>query len=476
MTQRIERHLQIVETNNVFFRNEQQGNRAVVLTIIVTQGIFLLTLLLNLLGVFSGRALTMAAIKGIIFQMFPLAVYAVFGPGKPWMKYVLLISMVLCMAIVDAELTYMTALLMAIPVVISIRYFSAKTTFRVAVFTAIAFAGSAIWGATNGILDVNVIDIPQGSTLFIETRLVTALQEMGLADSMLIRNTLLFRYVPRLFLFVIIAYASIQSAARSHKMIREQQYISRVDAELSMASEIQQSHLPDPLTTFSERTDFDIYATMTPAREIGGDYYDFFMVDDDHLCLLIADVSDKGVPAALFMMSSQSMIKSEAMKGSSPGKVLESVNKQICVNNPKNMFVTVWLGLLELSSGKMKCVNAGHEYPIIKQPGGAFEIFKDKHGLVVGAMDIAKYREYDLSLKPGSKLFVYTDGLAEAIGEEKEQFGLDRVVDVLNRNPDGSPQELLDTVTNEVDVFVHGAEQFDDLTMLCLEYCGLDKI
>ena len=473
--QSIARRLQLIETNDIFFRNEQQGNRAVVLTILVTQGIYVLTLLLNLLGVFSGRALTMAAIKGIIIQMIPLTLYWIFGPGKRWMKHVLLISMVLFMAVLDAELTYMTALLMAIPVVISIRYFSSKTTFNVAVFTAIAFAASAIWGATNGILDVNVVDIPQGTTLYIETRLVTALKEMGLSDSMLIRNTLLYRYLPRLFLFIIIAYASIQSAARSHRMVIEQQYISRVDTELSMASEIQQSHLPDPHTTFSERTDFDIFATMTPAREIGGDYYDFFMVDDDHLCLLIADVSDKGVPAALFMMSSQSMIKSEAMRGSSPGKLLESVNQLICENNPKDMFVTVWLGLLELSTGKLTYVNAGHEYPILKKPNGAFKLFKDMHGMVVGAMDTVKYREYELDLKPGSKLFVYTDGLAEAVGEEKEQFGVDRIVDALNKNPEGSPQQLLETVRNEVDTFVHGAEQFDDLTMLCLEYNGANK-
>ena len=472
MPYRIVRHLQPIETDNIFFRNEQQGNRAVVLTVLVTQGIFLLTLLLNLLGVFSGRALTIAATTGLLVQLIPLAVYAFYGPGKPWMKYVLLSSMVITMAILDAELTYMTALLMAIPVVISIRYFSTKTTFRVAVFTAVAFAVSAIWGATHGILDVNVIDIPQGTTLFIETRLVTALEDMGLSDSMLIRNTLLYRYIPRLFIFVIIAYASIQSAARSHKMILEQQYISRVDAELSMANEIQQSHLPDPRVISSERPDFDIYASMTPAREIGGDYYDFFMVDDDHLCLLIADVSDKGVPAALFMMSSQSLIKAEAMRGSSPSKVLETVNRALCENNPRSMFVTVWLGLLELSTGKLTYVNAGHEYPVIKHPGRAFQLFRDKHGLFVGAMDIVKYREYDLMLEPGSKLFVYTDGLAEAIGEEQEQFGLDRIVATLNKNPDGSPLELLDTMSKEVDSFVHGAEQFDDLTMLCLEYIG----
>ena len=466
------RHLQPVETKDIFFKNEQQGNRAVARTIIVTQCIFIVTLLLNLLGVFSGRALTMAAVLGIIFQMIPLTAYMIFGPGKRWMKTVLLGSMVLVMAAIDAQLTYMTALLMAIPTVISIRYFSAKTTSRVAVFTAFAFAASAVWGATHGILDVNIVDIPQGTTLYIEERLVTALEGMGLSDSMLIMNTLLLRYLPRLFLFIIIAYASIHSAARSHRMILEEQHHSRVNAELSTAYEIQQSILPDPVTFLPERTEFDIFASMTPAREIGGDYYDFFMVDDDHLCLLIADVSDKGIPAALFMMSSKGMIKSEAMQGRSPGKVLESVNKLISGNNPKHMFVTVWLGLLELSTGKLTCVNAGHEYPIIKHPGGDFELFKDRHSMFVGGMDIAKYREYELALEPGAKLFVYTDGLAEAIGEEEEQFGTDRIVDVLNKNPKGSPQELLDIVRNEVEDFVQGAEQFDDLTMLCLEYKG----
>ena len=184
------------ETDDIFILNEQQGNWTVALTIVVTEAIYIITLLLNILGIFKGRALTVAMTEGIIFQLIPLAVYTVFGPGKPWMKNVLLVGLTLSLSIIDAQLTYKTALLMVIPIVVSIRYFSRITTLRVAVFTVILFTLSAIYGAVHGILDVNIVDLPQNFTLYIEKRLVTALESMNLPESMFIRNTILLSFLP----------------------------------------------------------------------------------------------------------------------------------------------------------------------------------------------------------------------------------------------------------------------------------------
>ena len=246
----------------------------------------------------------------------------------------------------------------------------------------------------------------------------------------------------------------------------------RINTELSLATRIQAAMMPHIFPPFPGRPEIDIYASMDPAKEVGGDFYDFFLVDDDHLCMVMADVSGKGVPSALFMMASKIILQSVAMLGGSPAEILTKTNQAICSNNQEEMFVTVWVGILEISTGKLTAANAGHEYPVLKRPDGGFELIKDKHGLVIGAMDGVKYKEYEWYLKPGTKLFVYTDGVPEATDASNTLFGTERMVAALNEAPDATPKEILEQVRGAVDQFVAGAEQFDDLTMLCMEYKG----
>ncbi|MBQ5561840.1 MAG: serine/threonine-protein phosphatase, partial [Clostridia bacterium] len=182
--------------------------------------------------------------------------------------------------------------------------------------------------------------------------------------------------------------------------------------------------------------------------------------------------SGKGVPAALFMMASKIVLANYAKMGKTPAEILTAANNSICARNHEDMFVTVWLGILEISTGRLTAANAGHEYPVIKKADGNFELFKDKHGFVIGGMAGLKYKEYTVDMKPGSKLFLYTDGVPEATDSEKQLFGNERMLAALNKQPDGTPQNILETVRNSVDAFVKDAEQFDDLTMLCLEYKG----
>ena len=248
----------------------------------------------------------------------------------------------------------------------------------------------------------------------------------------------------------------------------------RISTELQMANQIQESMLPSIFPAFPERKEFDIYAIMDPAREVGGDFYDFFLIDEDHLCVVMADVSGKGVPAALFMMISKIILQSCAMLGRSAGEILTKTNEALCSNNKMEMFVTVWLGILEISTGKVTAANAGHEYPVMMR-GGKFEIVKDKHGLVIGGLDGIKYREYEMQLEPGDKLFLYTDGVVEATRNNSELFGTERMLKALNKVPGGRPYEILRNVRGAVDEFVGDDEQFDDLTMLCLEYRGPRK-
>lgn len=246
----------------------------------------------------------------------------------------------------------------------------------------------------------------------------------------------------------------------------------RVGAELSMATEIQASQLPRLFPAFPDRPEFDVYASMTPAREVGGDFYDFFMVDDDHIALVIADVSDKGVPAALFMMVSRVLIKSHLQAGESPAEALGNVNDQLSESNEAGLFVTVWAAVLEISTGKAVVANAGHERPVLCRAGGRYELVVYRHSPVVGMMEGIFYREHEVVLRPGDSLFVYTDGLAEATNAENEQLGTDRMLGLLNEDPDANPDVILANVQRGVDDFVGEAEQFDDLTMLCFRYIG----
>lgn len=246
----------------------------------------------------------------------------------------------------------------------------------------------------------------------------------------------------------------------------------RLNTELELASRIQENMLPCNFPPFPERTEFDLYAGMDPAKEVGGDFYDFFLIDQNHLGLVIADVSGKGIPAALFMMMVKIMVQNCAMAGLGAKQVMEQVNKLVTANNRELMFVTVWLGILDIPTGTVTAVNAGHEYPFLKRPGGRYELIQDRHSMAVGMMERAPYREYELTLEPGSSLFLYTDGLPEANNSESELFGLERVREALNAIPDMTPEETLKEVRRSVDAFVGSAPQFDDLTMLCVTYHG----
>ena len=268
---------------------------------------------------------------------------------------------------------------------------------------------------------------------------------------------------------------------RMKEYIRENEAITaereRISTELSLANRIQASMLPSIFPPFPDRSEFDLYALMDPAREVGGDFYDFFLIDEDHLGMVIADVSGKGIPAALFMMASKIILQSYAMLGKSPAEILTRTNDTICANNEGEMFVTAWVGVLELSTGRLTAANAGHEYPAIRKPEGEFELLKDKHGFVIGGMGGVVYKEYALQLEKGSKLFLYTDGVPEAMGGDSalEMFGTGRMLDALNKAPEASPEQIITQVRGAMEGFVRDAEQFDDITMLCVEYKGKEK-
>ncbi|MGN0691158.1 MAG: SpoIIE family protein phosphatase [Oscillospiraceae bacterium] len=244
----------------------------------------------------------------------------------------------------------------------------------------------------------------------------------------------------------------------------------RINAELSLASSIQAHMLPCIFPAFPEHSEFDIYATMTPAKEVGGDFYDFFMVDDTHVAAVMADVSGKGVPAALFMVIAKTLIKNYAQSGIEPYQVFTTANRMLCDGNDAGLFVTAWMGVLDITSGKLTYVNAGHNPPMIRQKDGSFEYLRSRPGFVLAGMETVKYRQNELMLEPGDRLFLYTDGITEATSAEKELYGEERLSAYLNGHADNSAEDILHGLKADVDSFVGEAPQFDDMTMLMLDY------
>lgn len=248
----------------------------------------------------------------------------------------------------------------------------------------------------------------------------------------------------------------------------------RIGAELNMATSIQASQLPNLFPAFPERKEFRLFASMDPAKEVGGDFYDFYFVDDDHLALIMADVAGKGVPAALFMMVARVLIKSRLQNGESPAEALKNANNQLCENNEAGLFVTVWAAVIEISTGKGVSVNAGHEHPAIRKGDGQFEFVEYDHDLAVAVMEGVTFEEREFQINPGDCIFVYTDGVPEAQNAEHELFDMDRILKALNQDPMAEPEELIGNVTKGIETFVDGAEQFDDITMLCFHYIGAE--
>lgn len=250
---------------------------------------------------------------------------------------------------------------------------------------------------------------------------------------------------------------------------------ARFDKDLEIAKQIQQSALPSVFPPYPNRKDFSIYASMNAAKEVGGDFYDFYLVDENHLAFVVADVSGKGIPGAMFMMTSKTLIKSFAESGLPVHEVLTNVNTQLCQNNEAGMFVTAWMGILDLQTGLIKFANAGHNPPLVKHKDGSYEFLKGKVNFVLAGMDMVKYKEQELQLQPGDEIYLYTDGVTEAHNANNELFGENRLLESLNSTKGMSVEDICKKVKEDVDAFVCDAEQFDDITMLCVQLNEIDS-
>ena len=463
----------------LFHENEIQANRMMGL-VLFNSGIILIAVwIATKTGVFelAKDMMDSAVIQGLVEIALLCLVSWRVKDDAWWLKNLLLLGSAVVYARIDMMLTHKAALLMVIPVICSCRYYSRRLTIGMSLLTTVLFAFSAAYGATNGLLNLNDLTLPIGTTMTTTGKYIdSAVEQVGFDPALFTRNVMVYSYLPKWLIFSVVSVISAKIAKRGKEMVLAQKDMSkknaRIETELDLATRIQAAMLPSVFPPFPDRTEMEIYALMDPAKEVGGDFYDFFLIDENRLGLVMADVSGKGVPAALFMMASKILVKNYAMTGMSPNQVLTKVNDQICANNQEQMFVTVWLGILDLTTGRLTATNAGHEYPVFKQPGGDFTLFKDKHSFAVGGMEGIRYKEYEVQLEPGSRLFVYTDGVPEATDAQNQLFGVERMLNALNEAPDAPVETILQNVRRAVDEFVGDAEQFDDLTMMCVTYNG----
>jgi len=448
-----------------FAENEKEANLYAARCMRVLAAVIAVIWILNILGLFivPDVIMAIAGAGGILLFLLPTILLRKMDRDSPRMKFYILLCCILGITLLSAALPKHAILAWPAPILLGSHYYSKRFSRGLLVVSVICMAISLLIGVCWGEWDSN---------------LLYAVDTSGprVVNFNTIRRVVLYYILPRSLILYGLTTVCTTLADRTRRLLERQVRDSvdkqQIASELAVATHIQTSMLPCIFPAFPEREEFDIFATMEPAKEVGGDFYDFFLVDDDHLAVVIADVSGKGVPAALFMVIAKTLIKDHAQTGAAPDAVFAKVNQLLCESNDEGLFVTAWMGVLELSTGHLSYVNAGHNPPLLRQAGGEFVFLRGRSGFVLAGMEGTRYRMGTLKLSAGDTLYLYTDGVTEATDTGLELYGEERLSAVLNAHGDHDPEPLLSAVKADVDTFVGAAPQFDDITMLGLRYYG----
>ena len=456
------------EYSAAFAENEKEANLYAARCMRLLAAVIAVVWALNILGVFivPDVIMAIAGAGGIMLFLLPSLLLRVINENSPRLKAYILLCCILGITLMSAALPKHSILAWPAPILLGSHYYSKRFTSGILAASVVCMAISLIIGTLWGEWDSNLLYALDTSGF----RIVTPHT---------IRRVCLYYILPRGLILCGLASVCITLAGRTRRLLERQVKDSmdkqQIASELQIATHIQTSMLPCIFPAFPERREFDIHASMTPAKEVGGDFYDFFLVDEDHLAFVAADVSGKGIPAALFMVIAKTLIKDHAQTGILPEAVFTKVNRMLCESNDEGLFVTAWMGVLELSTGCLNYVNAGHNPPLLKQDGGGYAYLRTRSGFVLAGMERTRYRPGSLTMAPGDMLYLYTDGVTEAEDACHLPYGEDRLLDTLNANANLSPKELLTAVKSDLDSFVGTAPQFDDITMLSLRYCGASR-
>lgn len=448
---------------NAFMENETEANlyaaRCLVICAFLCAAAWLLTVFRIFILPLEIVNPTMPVI--IFFFLIPALICRRTGGKKGWVKYAILFCSVMGIFILSSAMPKHGVMAWTMPLMLSCHYYSKKLSRMTLIASQILFSASIYIGMFVGEWDQILLD----AAYYSGPRVIT---KEHLYDATI------FFVLTRAAILLGLSFICTTLTERTRRLLERQAKDSeerqRIETELDVANRIQADMLPCIFPAFPERPEFDIYAVMNPAKEVGGDFYDFFMVDEQHLAVVIADVSGKGIPAALFMVIGKTLIKDHTKPDISLGAVFSEVNDLLCDANSEGLFITAFEGVLDLVTGEFHFVNAGHEIPFIAREGEDYEPYRIKPGFVLAGMENMKYQAGSIQLAPGDKIFQYTDGVTEAMNGKEELYGMERLGSVLRMNTAKKPEELLAAVKADVDVFAGGAPQFDDITMLCVEY------
>jgi len=459
--------------------NEKRANRLAVYIFITGVAVLSLTFLLNVLGLFKLTSV-LAPVSYLapgIMCLIPILARRVKGFSQRTLKWINLFCIVAFSAWINFTVNYYAVLFMAVPIVLAVVYFSEKTTVITYAATVISYGFTTYWGAqSQAVLDLNHVSVPSGTVFTVSGSLKQTLLEAGFRNAQYTGHMMLFEYFPSLLSSLLLIVLAIAITRFGYDMLirqaRDAAERARTGAELKLAGDLQANVLPQ-VSAINGKYNFELAAGMHPAREACGDFYDFTMIDDTHLALVVADVCGKGIPAAMLMMSAKERLRGAFAPGRTPGEILYEVNNDLYENNTKRMFVTVWLGIIDITTGKLVSANGGHEDPIGQKAAGVFSVLPENHGIALGVRKNRSFPEQELQLEPGDVLIQYTDGVTEARNTAGDMYGTERFLTGLNERLGGT-RSCAEAIDKELHAmiagFVGNAEQADDITTLVLRY------
>lgn len=461
---------------NIFLANEITANVMVGTTMMIVFTVMLLCLLLNETGVFTADKATMrlAVLIASVVEVPITVINSIYVGAKSWLRIPLMTDLIIVCAVLLAALGHNITLVMVFPLVVSTRYFDEKYTLWVAILSALAFAIAGIFNGFFGIVNLNMLSLPDGASLTVAAgeRLRGAISPGMIDRAAYTKELFMNEFIPRCIVFLCLSVSCRYVASRGRKMIEMQEEnvrkTARIETELDLATKIQTSMLPCLIPAFPDHENIRLRAVYHPAREVGGDFYDYFRINDTNVGIVIADVSGKGVGAALFMTISKTVLKNQLQLGISPAEALTNANRQLCENNDAGLFVTCWAGVYNTETGLLTYVNAGHNPPVLLRKDGEAEYVRQKGGFVLAGYDGFRYKENTLQLSVDDEMFFYTDGVTEANNAENQLYGEKRLLDCLNACRGQEVAEQLDAVKADIDRFTDGTEQFDDITIMAM--------
>ena len=464
------------DSGDGFHANEISANVTVGIMMVLVFAAMLISLILNEIGIFTADKVVMryAVLIASIVEIPLVAMDIIYVGNKKWLKVPLMIDFIVVCAILSATLGHNVTLTMVFPLAVSIRYFDERYTRNVAVLTVIIFAVSGIIGGFLGIINLNMLRFNDNISISVAAgmKLRDAISAADIDRAYYTKDLFYNEFVPRCIVFICLSITCKYVARRGMDLINMQTQnavkTAKIETELNLASKIQTGMLHCISPAFHENENIRICAKYFPASEAHGDFYDYFYIDDNHIGIVIADVSGKGVPTALFMTIAKTVIKTQLQLGISPADALTNTNKQLCENNDAELFVTCWAGVYETTTGKITYVSAGHNPPVIIRNGEDPEFITQKGGFVLASIEGYQYKQTELTLSTGDEMILYTDGVTEASDSEHNLYGDTLMLECIKNCKWQDISDQIDCIKESVDSFVNNSEQSDDITIMTM--------